>query len=210
MANKLRNIEAIRKMLDGTHRMQTKKSFGYEKQNVTRNVGDVWTDENGVEWEQKEGYKINRGKFDELRAYLQSLKMPSTCPKCSGEMKGKAHEKMWKLFKHCLNCQVEAEHKMKLEGTLDQFYKEFQLRNAEAWLKDAEQEAKEIVHAIRSKLAFANSDGTVEEWSGGIDADELADKIEKEFETFKENFINKLKDDNRVENADPSGDSESN
>ena len=63
MANKLRNIEAIRKMLDGTHRMQTKKSFGYEKQNVTRNVGDVWTDENGTEWEQKEGYKINGGFF---------------------------------------------------------------------------------------------------------------------------------------------------
>ena len=117
---------------------------------------------------------------------------------------------MWKLFKHCLNCQVDAEHKMRLEGTYDQFVKDFQLKNAEAWLKDAEQEAKEIVHAIRSRLAFANSDGTVEEWDGGIDPDELADKIEKEFETFKENFINKLKDDNRVENVNPSGDSESN
>ncbi len=35
-------------------------------------------------------------------------------------------------------------------------------------------------------------------------------KIEKEFATFKENFINKLKDDNRVEIADSPGDSESN
>ena len=104
-----------------------------------------------------------------------------------------------------------------IENTFDiviiegkKFVKNLQLRNAEAWLKDAEQEAKEIVEAIRSKLAFANSDGTVEEWAGGIDADELAERIEKEFATFKENFINKLKDDNRVEIADSTGDSESN
>lgn len=210
MANKLRNIEAIRKMLDGTHKSQSKKTFGYEKQNIKRNVGDIWKDENGVEWEQKEGYKINKGKLNALRNYLQSLKMPAVCPKCSGEMKGKAHEKMWKLYKHCLDCQIAAEHEMTLNGTYNEFVKNLQLRNAEAWLKDAEQEAKEIVEAIRSKLAFANSDGTVEEWAGGIDADELADKIEKEFATFKENFINKLKDDNRVEIADSTGDSESN
>jgi hypothetical protein len=69
------------------------------------------------------------------------------------------------------------------------------LANAENWLKDAEQEAKELAAAFRNPLTFANADGTIENWSGGMTGEELADKIENEFNLFKENFINKLTQD---------------
>ena len=197
MATKLRNIEAIKKMLDGTHRTQNKTTVGFSdadkvaKQNQKRAIGECWV-ENGEEWEQREGFKIKKGKMDEIRQLIAN-KMPSTCPKCNNSMTKRLDEKFWKLEKHCFDCQVDFEHNLRIEGKYEAYEKERILKNAEAWLKDAEQEAKEIIESFRNPENFTNVDGTTEQWNGAITAEEIADKIEKEFELFKENFINELK-----------------
>jgi ribosomal protein L37AE/L43A len=197
MATKLRNIEAIKKMLDGTHRTQNKTTVGFSdadkvaKQNQKRVIGECWV-ENGEEWEQREGFKIKKGKMDEIRQLIAN-KMPTTCPKCNNPMTKRLDEKFWKLEKHCFDCQVDFEHNLRIEGKYEAYEKERILKNAEAWLKDAEQEAKEIIESFRNPENFTNVDGTTEQWNGAITAEEIADKIEKEFELFKENFINELK-----------------
>jgi hypothetical protein len=197
MSGKLRNIEALRKMLDGQHKSQTKSTFGYEtvKQEVERQIGEVWTDENGNEWIQQKGFKIKKGKLDEIKALIASKQMPVNCPKCGKEMNHRLDKKFWALEKHCFDCQVAFEHELRITGKFHEYEKEKMLQNAEAWLKEAEQEAMEIVAAFRNPLTFANSDGSLEGWSGGMTGDEIADKIEAEFKLFKENFINKLKND---------------
>ena len=197
MATKLRNIEAIKKMLDGTHRTQNKTTVGFSdadivaKQNQKRAIGECWV-ENGEEWEQREGFKIKKGKMDEIRQLIAN-KMPENCPKCNNTMTKRLDEKFWKLEKHCFDCQVDFEHNLRIEGKYEAYEKERILKNAEAWLKDAEQEAKEIIESFRNPENFTNVDGTTEQWNGAITAEEIADKIEKEFELFKENFINELK-----------------
>jgi len=197
MATKLRNIEAIKKMLDGTHRTQNKTTVGFSdadkvaKQNQKRAIGECWV-ENGEEWEQREGFKIKKGKMDEIRQLIAN-KMPTTCPKCDNTMTKRLDERFWKLEKHCFDCQVDFEHNLRIEGKYEEYEKERILKNAEAWLKDAEQEAKEIIESFRNPENFTNVDGTTEQWNGAITAEEIADKIEKEFELFKENFINELK-----------------
>ena len=51
--------------------------FGYEKADETKKeVGEIWVDEAGNEWEQKEGFKINTTKLDDAREYLKKL---TTC-----------------------------------------------------------------------------------------------------------------------------------
>jgi len=190
--SKLRNIDAIRKMLDGTHKSQTKKTFGFNEEvsYVERKVGDVWTDSNGVEWEQRDGFKIKKGKLDSIRVELQ---MPECCPECNNPMTKRLDRKFWELEKRCLDCQVSFEHNLRIEGKFKEYERNKILKNAEAWLAQAEQEAKDIAAAFRNPLTFTNVDGTVEEWFGGMTGDEIAEKIENEFELFKENFINKLK-----------------
>ena len=44
--SKLQNVNAVKQMLDGTHKMQTKKSFGFSQSqsNIKREVGDTWTE----------------------------------------------------------------------------------------------------------------------------------------------------------------------
>lgn len=195
---KLQNIKAIRQMLDGTHKTQSRKTIGFSggKGSETKHaVGEVWTDDNGVEWEQRDGFKIKKGKLDEIRELLVKNRMPSHCPECSQPMTKRLDKKFWALEKRCFDCQVLFEHKLRIEGKYEAYEKERMLKNAEAWLIQAEQEAQEIAKMFRDPLAFANSDGSIEKWSGGMSGEEMAEKIEKEFELFKENFINKLKQD---------------
>lgn len=196
--SKLRNIDAVKKMLDGTHKSQTKKTFGFDvvlEKTTKRVVGDVWTDENGVEWEQRSGFRIKKGKLDEIRSSLE-LQMPTHCPECKQAMTKRLDKKFWKLEKRCFDCQISFEHNLRIEGKYEEYERSKILANAEAWLAQAEQEAKVIIDMFRNPIAFANADGTQEEWFGGMTGDEIADKIAAEFDAFKENFLHKLKNDN--------------
>ena len=82
MSKKLKNVKAVREMVAGTHKSQTKTTvgFGETKTIVKREVGDRWTDDNGNVWEQKKGYKVKLGKLSELRKEL------NTFPNCKKEI----------------------------------------------------------------------------------------------------------------------------
>ena len=114
---KLQNIKAIRQMLDGTHKSQTKKNIGFNSNKVEqkREVGETWKDVHGVEWEQRNGFKIQKGKLDELREMLAKTRMPAECPKCNQPMTKRLDKKFWALEKHCFDCQIDFEHKLHIE-----------------------------------------------------------------------------------------------
>ena len=50
-----KNLRKVQDMLDGNYK--NKIQVGYSKTDEVRKVGDKWTDSDGVEWEQKEGYR---------------------------------------------------------------------------------------------------------------------------------------------------------
>ena len=116
---KLQNIKAIRQMLDGTHKTQSRKTIGFsdvKSSEIKREVGEIWTDDNGVEWEQRNGFKIKKGKLDEIRELLVKNRMPSHCPECNQPMTKRLDKKFWALEKRCFDCQVLFEHKLRIEG----------------------------------------------------------------------------------------------
>lgn len=197
MSKKLQNIKAIRQMLDGVHKTQTKNTVTFSDVQLTsdtvRNIGDTWTDENGIEWEQRSGFRIRKGKLNEIRdLILAETQVPDTCPKCHNPMTKRLDKKFWKLEKHCFDCQINLEHELRLQGKYEAYERDRIRKNAEAWLRQAEQEAMEIINAFKNPVTFANADGTVEKWSGGLKPEEIADKIENEFRKFKEDFLTKL------------------
>jgi len=67
------------------------------------------------------------------------------------------------------------------------------LANAEAWLKQAELEKEVLKTTLMA--SFVNDDGSIEKWKEGMTEDELMEKVDKEFEIFRENFIEKLKNE---------------
>ena len=188
---KLRNIDAIKKMLDGTHRTQTKTSVSLNTSEapIKREVGERWVDENGKEWEQRQGYKISVTKALDV---LAETRMPEHCTKCSNPMtKKNLDEKFWRIHKMCFDCVVDMEHQLRIEGKYDEYERQKIRENAMSWLRDAEKDVEDLVSAYRY-ASFVNQDGSVEKWMGGLSPEEFEAKVRGEFDKFKTEFIDKL------------------
>ena len=59
MAKQSKNLAKVQSMLDGTY--GGKIQSGYTPTEKHREVGDKWTDSEGYEWEQKEGFRVKSG-----------------------------------------------------------------------------------------------------------------------------------------------------
>jgi|TARA_B100000900_G_scaffold115813_1_gene97387 hypothetical protein len=188
--SKLKNIKAVKQMLEGKHKTQTKKTVSFDKKEfVKREVGDVWTDDKGQKWIQKKGYKVKLGKLHKLREDVK--KFPNCKKGCKSHLNpGQADLKMKSIHGMCLNCVVEMEHELKMKGEYEEYEKKKMLANAEAWLKKAEFEKDILKSSIETQ--FINEDGSIEKW-GGLNKDEVIDRIEQGFEKFKTEYIGKLR-----------------
>ncbi|MDB2399652.1 hypothetical protein N9W01_00140 [bacterium] len=187
---KLNNIKAVKEMIAGNHRTQTKNTVGFDEQKefVKREVGEQWTDNDGNIWEQKKGYKVKLGKLSELRDSLKDF--PNCKEGCTSHMNPTRNDLRMKVIHGmCLDCVIEMEHKLKMEGKYEEYERSKILENAKAWLKQAELEKDTIKLAMQAR--FVNEDGSLEEWDG-MSWSEMEEKIENEFRTFRENFIQKL------------------
>jgi hypothetical protein len=190
---KEKDVQRLRNLVTKKYGEKISTSVGF-----TNNIhevyveGDIW-EIDGKKLTIKDGIKQNVTKLDKAR---ETINFPLFCPSCKKKMKPHLDKKWFQLYQHCFDCQIDFEHKLHIEKKYEVYEKQKMLANAEAWLKEAEAEAMEIVEAFRNPLAYINSDGTTEVWTGAISKEEMADKIEKEFKLFKENFINKLKHNN--------------
>tara|TARA_R110000803_G_scaffold27856_2_gene64825 strand:- start:780 stop:1376 length:597 start_codon:yes stop_codon:yes gene_type:complete len=190
MSKKLKNIKAVTEMLSGEHKTQTKKTVSFDKgEFVKRTIGDTWVDTKNQQWEQKDGYKVKVGKFSKLREELKSF------PNCNKETcvciePSQADLKMKAYHGMCLDCVVDTEHELKLNGEYDQYEKKKILSNAESWLKQAEIEKDIVKASVNTK--FINEDGSIEDWNG-VNPEDVSKQIEDGFEKFKTTFIDELK-----------------
>ena len=188
--SKLNNIKAVKEMIAGNHRTQTKNTVGFDEQTeyVKREVGESWNDDEGNVWEQKKGYKVKLGKLSELRDTMKSF--PNCKEVCKSHENPKRNDlKMQAIHGMCFNCVISMEHQLHIDGTYDEYERKKKLENAKAWLKQAELEKDTIKLAMKAK--FVNEDGSLENWDGGS-WEEMAEKIDNEFQMFRENFIQKL------------------
>jgi hypothetical protein len=195
---KISSLEDVKKLLAGEHESQQKVNVGYEGEskieNTPRKIGDKWFDEDGNEWEQREGYKIKLGKKwqQELHEYLNSF---PNCQKenCTCTLPKKLDEKMRRIHGMCFDCAISFEHKLRLEGKWEEYERKKIRENAIAWLRDAEKDKNVIVDEL-SRLEFTNDFGEIEKWDTRVNKEELLKKIESEFEQFRKDFIDQIEE----------------
>jgi ribosomal protein L37AE/L43A len=171
---------------------------GYSKEQERENkvLGDLLA---GREPEKRimvgyEGKKEKQGdKKSHLTDIMAEVRMPWFCPKCKKTMKKKLDNKFWMKFGHCFDCQVDIEHKLRAEGTYEDWAKKKILENKKSFLYDLKQSIDEF-EKTEGKAKFFNSVGVVtpeleeENWSMG----------EEKFNTLvKEarDYIQKLEDE---------------
>lgn len=176
-----RDVQRMRNIITGNAGDRTAVQSGYEKSRQEYKEGDIWED-GGKQWTIKDGIKQTVTKFDKLK-HLTVL--PLKCPSCEKPMSPTdLNKKMYSIHKMCLNCVIEMETKLKIEGKYEEYEKNILNSNKNHLLDDLE---VAIDSWITEKDTFISEDGDVESWSNSKGNEEF-------YKQFKEN-IKKLKDE---------------
>ena len=112
MSKKLeQNLSKVRDMLMGTHKANTQVGYGDQESRPNRQIGDKWTDLEGVQWEQKDGFYTKVKNTPDVGIFSKVCK---DCGKnCSRMQADKRHFDTWKRMERCFHCQINYEEDLK-------------------------------------------------------------------------------------------------
>ena len=160
----------------------TQRVFGYEAEAETkRNVGDRWTDSDGKEWEQKEGYRVNVSQMDDVRQYLQKL---STCAsdECETSKYSNADKKLIRRTGFCATCLAKYETKLKSDGTYP-FYEDYKItKNKLAHVRELKDKLEDSMQGIKAHYEIVTEDGRVEKWTWDVDIEKVKQDLKTDID----------------------------
>jgi len=207
--SKLKNIKALGEMLQGTHKRQTNKTFGFSDsqfqsdKNKIREVGEVWeevdsTGENICWWEQKNGYRIKHYYHPDVASELKKIhEYLNSFPNCQKEVctclnPSRLDLKFRKLMGMCEDCLISMETKLKIQGKFNEYAVKKMRANAEAFFKQADTEV-EILKEEMMKIKIAGDEhgDPVETWSFQ-DPESFKKYIDEQYKSFKEKTFAKF------------------
>jgi hypothetical protein len=147
--------------------------FGYEKADETKKeVGEIWVDENGNEWEQKEGFKINTTKLDDAREYLKKL---TTCSSenCGTIQYSNADKKLIVRTGYCVTCMRKIEQSLREDGSWA-FYEDYRITlNKLDFVRDTKSQLEEAFNSVTQQIEMLNEDGSFSKWQWDIDIEKV-------------------------------------
>ncbi len=201
MSDKLQNIKAIKQLLHGEHKSQTRTTHGFNQPSKIQKhvVGDTWTEKDkktGTVWlfEQHDGFRTKKPANSVTHLIKGALTAPAKCPCCNLPMKGASEEqlnlKMYFIHRKCFDCVVKEETLIRAKGkeAWEEYSRTRMLANAESWFNDADQEVMSLRNAL--KLQFVqNADGVLEEW----DLQSFLEKFDTDYIQLKTQIFKNLK-----------------
>jgi hypothetical protein len=147
--------------------------FGYEKADETKKeVGEIWVDEAGNEWEQKEGFKINTTKLDDAREYLKKL---TTCSSenCGTIQYSNADKKLIVRTGYCVTCMRKIEQSLRDDGSWE-FYEDYRITlNKLDFVRDTKSQLEEAFNSVTQQIEMLNEDGSFSKWQWDIDIEKV-------------------------------------
>lgn len=158
------------------------KTFGYEKEvDKKRVVGEKWVDAEGKEWEQKDGYKTNVTKMDEVRAYLQKI---SNCSdkECKTIKYSSADKKLIVKTGLCATCLAKQETVLRTDGTWP-FYEDYKMTlNKLGYVRDLKAQFEDALKGINTQLQMVNEDGSISNWQWDVDIEEVKQNLKNDID----------------------------
>jgi len=164
MGKQSKNLAKVQSMLDGTYGGKTQ--VGYSTVEEHRKVGDKWTDSEGYEWEQKEGFQVKKSVMPAVGMFNHQCK---DCKKNCSPKTGKPWDRdTYKADGRCYYCQIDYEAELKSKPIRWFAYRRLKdLRNMDAIEKDMIQWVDELTEQRKKnpfdmKVANALANGEVE------------------------------------------------
>jgi hypothetical protein len=156
---KEKDLQRLRNLIKGKTGERTVTSSGYVKQQADRQEGDVW-EEDGRKWTIKNGVKQNISKLQELR---QAAAFPLFCPKCKKKMSTKYDKPIYTVNRHCFECQLQFEKKLKLEGKYEEYQNTIHNSEIDGLINNYEMWVDDLINETND--GFVTEQGDVEKWS---------------------------------------------
>jgi hypothetical protein len=174
----------------------TQRVFGYEGEvSQKREVGERWTDKEGKEWEQQEGFVSAVTQMDDIRRYLDKLNTcnNSDCPTTKPSMTDKRLIRKTGL---CIVCLAKQERELKLDGTYT-FYEDYKITlNKLGFVRDTKAQYEEALLGIKQQIEQVTEDGRVEKWTWDIDIEkvkaDLRQDIDGAYNAIEELLLRKI------------------
>lgn len=181
---KEKDVQRLRNIITKKYGNSTGTQIGYEKKSQEYEEGDVW-EENGKNWTIKDGVKQTITKLDSIK---KAARMPLLCPKCSVPMKSQLDKKMYPLHNTCFDCVSKLESKLKLEGKYEEYVKNTVTKNIITHIEEAEQFIEEFAEANNN--TYVTEQGDIEDWSGGVNKNDIVGKWREELKEMKKSLDN--------------------
>jgi len=157
-------------------------TFGYEKEaDKKREIGEKWVDSDGVQWEQKDGFRTNLTKMDEVREFLQKISRCSS-PECKTVKYSTVDKKAIVKTTMCLDCLSKVETKLRVDGTWP-FYEDYKITlNKLGYIRDIKSQMEEALLGIKQQVEMVNENGTISKWQWDIDIEKVKENIKKDID----------------------------
>lgn len=176
------DVQRMRNLITGKSGDRTQVLGGWENKIEEHKEGDTW-EEGGKKWTIKNGVKQSITKLDKFKHLIS---MPLTCPNCSKPMKADdLNKKMYSIHKMCVDCVIDMEAKIKLEGRWDDYAKNIMNSNKNASLEEFQQA---LDSWLDEKDTFVTEQGDIESWQGG-DKTELYKELKEKISELRQKDI---------------------
>ena len=109
-----KNLQRVKDMLDGNYKSKIQSGYIGEKEEE-RKIGDKWTDVDGVEWEQKNGYHVKVNKLANVGIFK------GTCKTCNKGILKPWDKDTHKADGRCYHCQLNYELDLKFDAPIRWF-----------------------------------------------------------------------------------------
>jgi hypothetical protein len=148
--------------------------------NITREVGETWTDSNGVQWEQKEWGREQISSLSDtmasVRSYLAELN------KCKGEncntiKLSRADKKYIIKTGFCATCLAKKEMTIRFDGLWDAYETYKLTSNMIDHGKDVLAQFNQAYKDAKQEYEYVNENGTTEKWTMERPVEELKAEI---------------------------------
>ena len=163
--------------------------MGYSRENERQNkvLGDLIsgkTPEKRVMVGYEGEKEITTGdKISELSDIMKDARMPWFCPNCNKTMKKRLDNKMWLLYNHCFDCQIDFENKLRIKGEYEEWENGKVKRNQKAYLEDllvSLDEWKNTKIEFQEQVGAKDIEMEKEKWTQNQEhMKEMADKAEE-------------------------------
>lgn len=168
-----RDVERMRNLVKGNAGDRTTQGVGYSKKQEFHKEGDIW-EEDGRTWTIENGLKQNVTKLDKAKkAHL----FPMFCPSCKSKMTPHIDKQYYKIHKKCLNCVIDMEHQIRVEGRWEEYEKEMKNKEIDSIIEDYKKWIKDFLEG--NTQSYIAENGDIETWKENSNKEELIKRLEE-------------------------------